>query len=51
MLNLVHQLVTIEHLKNKLIKIAILQTGYADVVPFDFSNNGFVEYNNFKFIF
>ena len=32
----------------KKIKIAILQTGYADVVPLNFSNKGYVEYNNFK---
>ena len=33
---------------NKKIKIAILQTGYADVVPLNFSNKGYVEFNNFK---
>jgi len=33
----------------KNMKIAIIQCGYADGIPIDFSNNGYVFYNKFKF--
>ena len=32
-------------------KVAIVQIGYADAVPLEFSNNGFVEYNEQKIYF
>ncbi len=33
----------------KNMKVAIIQCGYADGIPIDFSNNGYVFYNKFKF--
>ena len=34
---------------NKKMKIAIVQCGYADGIPIEFSNKGYVFYNKFKF--
>ena len=34
---------------NKNMKVAIIQCGYADGIPIDFSNSGYVFYNKFKF--
>ena len=34
---------------NKKMKVAIIQCGYADGIPIEFSNNGYVFYKKFKF--
>jgi len=34
---------------NKKMKVAIIQCGYADGIPIEFSNKGYVFYNKFKF--